>query len=95
VRDAQPRPRPRRWAPRPLLLRPAPALPCAGPQRNARRLAPPEDSEDGEFFYNEEEVAAGAGGDERAARLSALDALLTMPRADQLDEVRALGPRTL
>jgi len=83
VRDAQPRPRPRRWAPRPLLPRPAPALPCAGPRRNARRPAPPEDSEDGEFFYDE---------DERAARLSALDALLTMPRADQLDEVRAPGP---
>ena len=47
-----------------------------------------EDSEDGDFFYDEDEVAAGAGGADRVARLNALDALLTMPRADQLDEVR-------
>ena len=49
---------------------------------------PAEDSEDGEFFYDEDEVAAGAGGADRVARLNALDALVTMPRADQLDEVR-------
>ena len=34
-------------------------------------------------------MAAGAGGPDRVARLNALDALLTMPRADDLDEVRA------
>lgn len=34
-------------------------------------------------------MAAGAGGPDRVARLNALDALLTMPRADELDEVRA------
>lgn len=34
-------------------------------------------------------MAAGAGGTDRVARLTALDALLTMPRADQLDEARA------
>lgn len=33
-------------------------------------------------------MAAGAGGPDRVARLNALDALLTMPRADELDEVR-------
>ncbi|KAK9822202.1 hypothetical protein WJX81_003862 [Elliptochloris bilobata] len=52
-----------------------------------------EDSEDGEFFYDEEEVAAGAGGADRVARLNALDALLTMPRADQLDELLEDDPR--
>ena len=34
-------------------------------------------------------MAAGAGGPDRVARLNALDALITMPRADELDEVRA------
>ena len=34
-------------------------------------------------------MAAGAGGSDRVARLTALDALLTMPCADQLDEARA------
>jgi hypothetical protein len=46
-----------------------------------------EDDEEGDFFYDEEEVLAGAGGQARAAMLDHYDSLLDMPRADQLDEV--------
>ena len=46
-----------------------------------------EDEEEGDFFYDEEEVLAGADGEARAAMLDHYDSLLDMPRADQLDEV--------
>ena len=46
-----------------------------------------EDEEEGDFFYDEDEVLAGADGETRAAMLDHYDSLLTMPRADELDEV--------
>lgn len=46
-----------------------------------------DDDGQGDFFFNEEEVLAGAGGEQRAALLEQYDALLSMPRADELDEV--------
>ncbi|KAK9824000.1 hypothetical protein WJX72_006891 [[Myrmecia] bisecta] len=48
-----------------------------------------DDDEDGEndFFYDEDEVLAGAGAEQRAARLNHYDALLQMPSADQFQEM--------
>ena len=51
-----------------------------------------EDDEEGDFFYDEEEVLAGAGGQARADMLDHYDSLLNMPRADQLDEVLSSWP---
>ncbi|CAK0786113.1 hypothetical protein CVIRNUC_009326 [Coccomyxa viridis] len=46
-----------------------------------------DDEEDGDFYYNEEEVMAGAQGEQRAAMLDHYDSLLQMPRASELDEL--------
>lgn len=46
------------------------------------------DEEDGDFFYDEDEVLAGAAAEERAARLDQYDALLDMPRAAEFEQVR-------
>lgn len=47
------------------------------------------DEEDGDFFYDEDEVLAGAAGEERAAQLDQYDALLQMPRAAEFEQMVA------
>ena len=48
------------------------------------------DEEDGDFFYDEDEVLAGANGAERSARLDQFDALLQMPRGEEFEQVCSL-----
>ena len=45
------------------------------------------DEEDGDFFYDEDEVLAGANGQERSDRLDHFDSLLQMPRGEEFEQV--------
>lgn len=46
-----------------------------------------DDSEEGDFFYNEEEVLNGIGAENRAALLERYDALLDESEQPELEEV--------
>ena len=46
-----------------------------------------DDSEDGDFYYNEEEVLNGVGADTRAALLDRYDAMLDDSEQPELEEV--------
>lgn len=48
---------------------------------------PAEDEEEGEFYYDEDEVVAGADGASRAALLDHFDSLLQMPQSADVTEV--------
>lgn len=57
-------------------------------------MASADNDGEGEFFYDEDEVIAGASGDEHAEMLDHLDSLLQMPRAADLDEVCCCAQHT-
>ena len=46
-----------------------------------------DESEEGDFFYNEEEVLNGVGAENRAALLERYDAMLDDPEQPELEEV--------